>query len=293
MKLSHFFIPHPKTHKKAHLISWKAFVIYILFFVLLQASFKTLENVKPGVLGISSSVDQKQLIQLTNTERAKYSLPALRENSALDVAALAKAQNMFAEDYWAHYSPSGKDPWSFITGAGYKFSYAGENLARNFYNSSDVVNAWMASSSHKENIVNPRYKDIGMAVAKGVLKGQQTILVVQEFGTPIETVATLPNEKPQIQTPSLTPQIAVIPVIPTQAVAGVKEQPLGFSIDPYLTMKVSGSLVLLIIFMLILLDLYIIRRRGVVRLASSHLPHLALLALGASAILGMHAGSIL
>lgn len=295
MKLSHFFLPHPKTHKKAHLISWKALIFYILFFVLLQVGFKSLEYVKPGVLGISSSVDQKQLIQLTNAERAKYNLPPLTENSALDNAAAAKAQNMFVEDYWAHYSPSGKDPWGFITGTGYKFSYAGENLARNFYTSTEVVNAWMASSSHKENIVNPKYKEIGIAVAQGVLKGQETILVVQEFGTPVTALASAPKEITQEQTETTPPKaVNVVPSlpVPVQAVAGASE-PNRALIDPYLIMKTSGVSVILIIFGLIAIDLYIIRKRGIVRLASRHIPHLALLALGASAILGMHSGSIL
>ncbi len=294
MKLSHFFLPHPKTHKKAHLISWKAFIFYIVFFVFLQIGLKTLDTVKPGVLGINSSIDQKQLIQLTNDERAKYNLPALAENSLLDQAALAKAQNMFAEDYWAHYAPSGKDPWGFITGAGYKFSYAGENLARNFYTSSDVVSAWMASPSHKENMINPKYKEIGIAVAEGVLKGQKTTLVVQEFGTPIQVAAFKPDETINNQTSSLqNSKTATLPINRVPSVAGAKEHPESFVLDPYLIMKTSGMSVLLVILSLIILDLLILQKRGVTKVTARHLPHMALLALGASALITMHPGSIL
>lgn len=297
MKLSNFFLPHPQTHKKAHLISWKALLFYILFFVSLQFGFKIMDQVKPGVLGISSSVDVKQLIELTNAQRAKNNLPALVENSELDTAAAAKAQNMFAEDYWAHYSPSGKDPWGFINGAGYKFTYAGENLARNFYTSSDVVNAWMASPSHKENIINSHYKDVGMAVSQGVLKGQQTILVVQEFGTPYQAVATKPQEITQVQSPPPrveAPAVNSLPNIPIQAVAGANEVVARkYGLDPYKVMKASGITVMVMILSIIALDLYIIKRRGVQRLAARHLPHMALLALGTSALIAMHSGSIL
>jgi uncharacterized protein YkwD len=127
MKLSHLILPHPETHKKAHLISFKALLIYVVLFVLLNVSIKTVEKAAPGVLGVESQINYQEVIRLTNLEREKNGLPALTEDSRLNEAAYKKAQNMFEENYWAHYSPSGKDPWGFIQGAGYKFSYAGEN----------------------------------------------------------------------------------------------------------------------------------------------------------------------
>src|SRR3989344_3760475 len=157
VKLAHFFLPHPDTHKKAHLISIPALVIYLILFIGLQFTLNFVAKVKPGILGINSSITKEQVITLTNKEREKNGLPPLIENSQLNEAAAFKAQNMFEENYWAHYSPSGKDPWGFMSLAGYKFSFAGENLARNFYNSEDVVNAWMASPRHKDNIVHSKY----------------------------------------------------------------------------------------------------------------------------------------
>ena len=134
---------------------------------------------KPGVLGVESNISVEEIVNDTNIERQKTGLPPLTLNSNLSTAAKLKADNMFAENYWAHFSPSGKDPWGFINSAGYKFSYAGENLARNFYNPEDVVKAWMASASHRENILNPKYQDIGIAVEEGILQGQKTTLIVQ------------------------------------------------------------------------------------------------------------------
>src|SRR3989344_6111174 len=147
--LFYLFIPHPQTHQKAHLLSWHFLVIYILLFMFLKVGLDLVGIYKPGVLGVDSNITATQIIEDTNIERAKNNLPSLIENQALSNAAKLKAQNMFAENYWAHFSPSGKDPWEFMLNSGYKFSFAGENLARNFASADDVVKAWMNSPSHK------------------------------------------------------------------------------------------------------------------------------------------------
>lgn len=288
--LAHFFIPHPETHQKAHLISWRGVLAYILIFILLQTSIQIVSFVQPGVLGISSSVDQKRLIELTNEERAKKGLNTLVENEKLNLAAEAKAKNMFEEDYWAHYSPSGKDPWGFINTAGYKFTYAGENLARNFYNSEDVVSAWMASPTHRDNLLNSKYQEIGIAVVEGVLKGQKTILVVQEFGTPVEAIAAAPDNAKRVRA-------EVTRELPSKEenssiVAG---QQIGqdFRIDPYQILRVFGFSVITIMFILIMLDIYILRKRAIYRVSSRHVPHMALLTIAGTALINMRPGMIL
>lgn len=290
MKLANFFFPHPTTHKKAHLISWEALVVYILLFVLLQASFAIVGNIRPGVLGINSSIDKEKIIELTNKERQKNGLQPVKENAALDNAAQLKADNMFSENYWAHFAPSGKTPWDFILGAGYKFTYAGENLAKNFYNSDDVVSAWMASPTHKENLLNGKYNDIGIAVVDGVLNGQKTTLVVQMFGT---TQNVVPAPVVQVEGKQLTVTKQDYQSAP-QLVASIQsktiEKPL---LDPYQVSKILGLGVILMIGSLLVLDYIILRRRGVFRLASHHIAHLALLTLSGSALIGFHVGSIL
>src|SRR3989338_9588678 len=182
-KIHKWFIPHRDTHKKAHLISWEAFIFYILIFIFLQVGFSILGYAKPCLLVISSNITNQKIIELTNAERAKQGLSVVKENEALNKAAYLKGMNMFEENYWAHFAPSGKSPWDFMTRAGYRFVFAGENLAKNFSNSDDVVVAWMNSPSHRENIINGKYRDIGIAVEDGVLSGQSTTLVVQMFGT--------------------------------------------------------------------------------------------------------------
>ena len=89
---------------------------------------------------------------------------------------------MIDRDYWAHVAPDGTQPWKFFTSFGYKYRYAGENLARDFSNASSAMDAWMNSPTHKENILNPKYKEIGIGVVEGDLAGTDTTIIVQFFG---------------------------------------------------------------------------------------------------------------
>ncbi len=318
MKLAHFFIPHPETHKKAHLISIPALVTYVILFLVLQLSFSYANKFNPGILGINSSITVDEVVSKTNEERAKAGLPPLRKNDQLSQAALAKARNMFEENYWAHYSPSGKDPWGFIQGAGYRFSFAGENLARNFYNTPDVMAAWMASPTHKKNIMHEQYQDIGIGILEGTLNGEPTLLVVQEFGRPVEFVAqtpkvevaaavkaaptALPTSAPvQVSTPTptvlptLTPSPATVPTNAPVLTAGVNTSQISQKVllDPYQINKNLGVFVLGLLSTLLVIDLYIIRRRAIHRLTSRHLPHLAFMSVAASTLLSYSRGSIL
>lgn len=295
MAWRNWFLPHKDTHKKAHLISWEGLVIYILFFILLQVGFSIVSYSKPGILGISGNVDQKRLIELTNQERQKMGLAPVSENAALDKAASLKAQNMFAENYWAHFAPSGKTPWDFILGAGYRFTFAGENLAKNFSDSSEIVKAWMASPTHRENLLNPKYQDIGIAVEEGILNGQTTILVVQEFGA-TSALAAKPSAKPsvevqgkQIEVPredyNSKPQLTSI-----ASETKVNVKPL---FDPYQVYKTAGFSVIVLITALLTLDIWVLRKRGVFRLSSHNIAHMALLSLAAGSLIILNPGAIL
>ena len=136
------------------------------------------------VLGYASDITADQVISQINQQRATSGESPLRVNSELNQAAFAKAQNMFSLQYWAHVAPDGTQPWFFFKQANYQYSIAGENLARDFSTTPDMVQAWMNSPTHKENIMNGRYQETGVAVVNGTLLGTETTLVVQLFGTP-------------------------------------------------------------------------------------------------------------
>ena len=290
MTLHKWFLPHKDTHKKAHLLNWEALLIYVLLFVLLQVSFSIIGNIAPGVLGTSSSIQKQKIIELTNIERAKLGLSPVTENQTLSRAAEAKAANMFEENYWAHFAPSGKSPWDFMTRAGYRFAFAGENLAKNFSNSDDVVVAWMNSPSHRENIINGKYQDIGIAVEDGILSGQQTTLVVQMFGT-TNSLALAPsnNQKPEVEAVAQQPEITRIPVVASlNTTSEVKTL-----VDPFKVSKSVGLSLISLIVILLLVDMIVLRRRGVLRISSHHLAHMAILSVAGAAILTASPGSIL
>lgn len=291
MAFHHWFIPHKKTHQKAKLISWQAILIYILLFIGLQVSFSIISFTKPGILGISANIDPHKLIELTNSERQKGSLLPLRENEALNKAAELKAKNMFQENYWSHFAPSGKTPWDFILGAGYKFTFAGENLAKNFYDSSNIISAWMASSTHKENLLNPRYHDIGIAVVDGVLNGQKTTLIVQMFGT---TQTLIGEPKVRVGDREITVTRNDYLNAPTLVAAASRDtQTQKLFIDPYQVVRISGFSLLSLLAILLTVDILVLYRRGVTRIGSHHIAHMSILGVAAGLLLLTSPGSIL
>ncbi|MEK7495762.1 MAG: CAP domain-containing protein [Patescibacteria group bacterium] len=182
------FVPHEENNFRAKSLHTDFLTVYLVIAFLMMMFFKQNSGLH-NVLGFATDISIEKLNQLTNEQRQKNNLPSLLINSALTLAAQKKAENMLAENYWSHYSPDGKTPWDFILGAGYKYEYAGENLAKNFLFSNGVVDAWMNSTAgHRENILKREYAEVGYAIVNGVLNGEQTTLVVQEFGKPMGSV---------------------------------------------------------------------------------------------------------
>jgi hypothetical protein len=145
----------------------------------------------PAVLGYAENVKIPDLLSFTNKMREERGLKGLTISTALSKAAEAKANDMIEKDYWAHTSPDGKEPWDFIISSGYDYLYAGENLAVDFNNSESVVNAWYDSSSHRKNLLSDKYTEIGFAVVNGEFEGRKTTIVVQMFGYPRTSPATV------------------------------------------------------------------------------------------------------
>jgi len=137
-------------------------------------------------------VTNSRLIELANQERVVLGLQPLKVNNKLVQAAQQKAQDMINKGYFDHISPKGVTPWYWLDKAGYNYLAAGENLAKDFTDSSALHNAWMNSSSHKENILNGKYREIGIAVIEGDINGKKTVLAVQFFGNTGSAIAKAP-----------------------------------------------------------------------------------------------------
>jgi len=123
------------------------------------------------------------IIEKTNQQRAFKGLSSLATSSALSFAAQIKADHMANEGYFAHISPTGLSPWHWFTKAGYRYAYAGENLASGFWSLEELNDAWMGSPTHRANMLNGHYKEIGIGIAKTKRGGQTEWLVVQLFWT--------------------------------------------------------------------------------------------------------------
>ena len=135
----------------------------------------------------NASFTAAEVIIETNLQRKQNgNLPALKESAKLTAAAKAKADDMFASQYFEHVSPSGMDPGELVKARGYAYVLAGENLILgNFASEKEVVQLWMDSPGHRANILNNRFVDIGVAMVKGTYKGQVAWIGVQEFGLPL------------------------------------------------------------------------------------------------------------
>jgi hypothetical protein len=155
------------------------------------------------------------LVEKTNKTRTSVAMNELAVNETLVYAAQLKANDMAEKGYFAHNSPDGKTPWDWLEAAGYSYQNAGENLAVNFVDSSDVHNAWLNSPTHKANIVREGFEEIGIATAEGTYKGKKAIFVAQFFGRPMSRVDSFAQSESapepdsgSVAVTSLTPQIA-------------------------------------------------------------------------------------
>jgi uncharacterized protein YkwD len=185
-------VPHKENQYRPHLIRAHGIIAVLLIALVAQVSYSLISTGHLSVLGRKSDIQTAELLVDTNNKRATEGLANLQLNDQLSKAAFLKAQNMFSEQYWAHVSPSGIEPWKWFGDVGYNYSYAGENLAKNYPTAQATVAAWMNSPTHRENILNKEYTDIGFAVVDGELNGENTTLVVALYGAPVTVAAVQP-----------------------------------------------------------------------------------------------------
>ncbi|MFC1662862.1 CAP domain-containing protein [Patescibacteria group bacterium] len=194
--LHHFFIPHEGNNYHPHSIRRPSLRIYsaiLIFSKIFLAVFLFLLYPSPAQF---SSLSTSNIVSLTNSSRAEANLGALSVSSQLTSAAEAKANDMLARDYFAHTTPDGKPFYKWVQEAGYSYSLSGENLALDFSSAESAHNALMASTSHRDNILNPKFKNIGLAVVSGDFNGRDTFVLVELFGNPYQEPVPEPEPEP-------------------------------------------------------------------------------------------------
>jgi len=207
----------------------RIFAILPLFAVGVLLSFISVST------ALASTISPSDVVVLANSARVAEGLAPLVENGKLSLAAKAKAEDMLKNDYFAHTSSDGITPWHWIKQVGYQYKAAGENLAINFDSAKEQHNAWMKSATHRANILNGQYKEIGVAVVKGKIDGKESVVTVEFFGTPFYAAAEQINVMPpavqkvpaeikgmetqtEIQTPSIVPVLPPENVISQQVI---------------------------------------------------------------------------
>lgn len=109
---------------------------------------------------------ENEVIRLTNIERSKKGLPALKANWELSRCARYKSQDMINKNYFAHQSPTYGSPFDMIESFGIRMASGGENIAMGQRTPKEVVAAWMNSPGHRGNILSTSYTQIGVGCAK-------------------------------------------------------------------------------------------------------------------------------
>lgn len=269
--LHHLFIPSERNNYKSKALHTEYLTYYLLFALLLLVTVKNIHTRFPNVLGFATDISTSKLLELTNNERIKTNLNTLVLNQRLSDAAEKKAKDMFVKNYWSHFGPNGETPWDFILGSGYQYEYAGENLAKNFLFSQGVVDAWMNSPTHRENLLRKDYTEVGYAVVNGVLNGEETTLVVQMFGSPIGSLNKSPSQKSDSLV--VNKNISELPIgNDMNNVLGNEEKR---SVINLFSFSVDATYFFLIFFAVVLIiDFVIASKMHIVRVSGKNLAHL-------------------
>ncbi|HSH55607.1 MAG TPA: CAP domain-containing protein [Candidatus Limnocylindrales bacterium] len=188
---------HKKTkgqhhrHGKHYLKTYMPY-LPLLLAVIVGLAINSLWTSRSAVLGAQTNLSAQTLLQSSNIERSRHQADDLRISQELSVAAQAKAQDMVTENYWAHTSPDGRTPWSFIKSSGYSYRAAGENLAFGFSNAPSIMTGWMNSTEHRKNLLNADFQEVGygIATADNFNGHGRTTVIVALFATPTDAVAT-------------------------------------------------------------------------------------------------------
>lgn len=262
----HLFTPHHTNNHRPKLLHHDTIFIVSFFVFLSTFLLVSIKNTYPDILGAAINISVQELLLLTNKARQQNGLPPLTYNQQLASAAEMKAQNMFAYNYWAHISPSGVTPWVFIQNAGYSYVFAGENLARGFTNANDAMNAWLASPSHRENVLSPHYQDVGFAVEQGTLTGEKnTVLIVEEFGGKSSVQAVNPGQ---------LPATTVLAEAAAQQYTTLSKAPV---IDRFSFAKGVTQILLLVFIIIFVLDLLLVERKRITKIVVHNLDHILFL----------------
>lgn len=121
---------------------------------------------------LNYEINEAKLITKINTVRIKYGRKTLKIHPLLMKSAQLKANDLIENNYFEHDRLNGQATWIFFEKAGYDYSEAGENLAKNFLQlerEKAIVRAWLVSPKHREVMLSPDYEEIGIGWRENVV----------------------------------------------------------------------------------------------------------------------------
>jgi uncharacterized protein YkwD len=164
-------------------------------------------DVTSPIIVSNLSYNSSPILTYTNKERTNQGLKPLADNATLDQVAKLRLDDLFANQYFDHASPDGKSVVDLVKLENYNYLLIGENIALGNFglpgqgDDQGIVSAWMASPDHRENILNAKYQELGIAERADNYKGQTETIAVQVFGEPSATCSKpSPNTQDLINT---------------------------------------------------------------------------------------------
>ncbi len=179
--LKHYLFAHAHNNYRPGIFAAKSVALFVAAMFLFEGAYLVQTSVALRSPDFLASIVPAALLRLANADRAASGVASLTEDPLLDKAAELKALDMAAKGYFSHVAPDGTVPWHWLDVVAYPYTYAGENLAVDFTDSTEVESAWMDSPTHRANIVKAHYTHLGIGVAHGMYEGRETTFVVQFF----------------------------------------------------------------------------------------------------------------
>ncbi|HMQ02012.1 MAG TPA: CAP domain-containing protein [Candidatus Doudnabacteria bacterium] len=198
-------VPHERNNYHPHALSHRVLALLSILVVTVKIVGVSMVAIGPAATSLAAPITTENIVNLTNIARAEHGMAELKTSSLLAKAAQNKADDMLARQYFAHNTPDGQTPWSFIKAVGYSYTTAGENLAIDFTQAENIQAAWMNSPGHRANILNKNFTEIGIGIAKGIYDNHQTTIVVQMFGNPLVAPVVLQDNPTPVQAPAQQP----------------------------------------------------------------------------------------
>lgn len=192
-----YFIPHEENNYHPHILHTKRAVLYSGVAIAMKAIVVMSVLLVPAQVYVMPdvlAVQEQEIISRTNALRQNTGL--LNQSTRLMTSARLKAGDMADHELFSHTASNGLGLEYFLRQVGYQYDVAGENLAMGYSTVDEVISAWQESPTHRANLLDRSYEQIGVSVVGGVYQGVPTTYIAQHFGTPKQVVTAALESSP-------------------------------------------------------------------------------------------------